>query len=213
MHHHHKGHCKVPCEFVSSTAVRPLVGSKAPEFKLQAYHEHNFKEISLEQLQGKWVVILSYPLDFTFVCPTELHAYNDLLAEFEKLNCAVLGISTDSQFSHMNWCMQPRNQGGLGEDFKLPLLADTNHDYGRKYRCLIPEDGVHLRTLIMIDDEGIIRHETTNDLSVGRSPKETLRLLKAFQHAKKHGTVCPANFEEGASDIDPSKPGEYFSKL
>ncbi|KAL0206566.1 hypothetical protein P9112_001873 [Eukaryota sp. TZLM1-RC] len=204
--------CEAPVQAVCNSAVVPLVGNKAPDFKLQAYHQHNFKEISLADFKGKWVIIVAYPLDFTFVCPTELLAYNDMLAEFEKNNCAVLGISTDSHFCHMNWCMQPRSQGGLGEDFKLPMLADVNHDWGRKYRCLVPNEGVLLRTLVMIDDEGIVRHETTNDLSVGRSPNESLRLLKAFQHSKKHGTVCPANFDEGAPDIDPSKPQEYFSK-
>ncbi|KAL0217149.1 hypothetical protein RCL1_007632 [Eukaryota sp. TZLM3-RCL] len=205
--------CECPCvQPCCQDVVLPLVGNKAPQFKLKAYHNNKFVDVSLDDYKGKWVVIVSYPRDFTFVCPTELLQFSDMNDEFAKKNCVVLGASVDSEFCHMNWCQQPRNQGGLGHDFKLPLLADVAHNFGRAYRCLDPANGLLLRQLVIIDDEGIIRHETTNDLDVGRNARETLRLLGAFQHSKKYGVVCPASFEEGSDAIDPSKAQEYFSK-
>ncbi|RYP11115.1 hypothetical protein DL764_000273 [Monosporascus ibericus] len=173
-----------------------------------------FKDVSLSDYLGQWVVLLFYPLDFTFVCPTEILSFNDALPQFAAINTAVLGISTDSHFSHLAWAQQPRKQGGLGPDLKLPLVADKNHAISRKYGVLLEDQGVALRGLFIIDPKGVLRQITVNDLPVGRSVDETIRLVQAFQFTDEFGEVCPANWQAGSKGMkaDPKGSLEYFAK-
>ncbi|KAH7886802.1 thioredoxin-like protein [Phlebopus sp. FC_14] len=192
-----------------------LVQRPAPSFKAAAVVEGLFNDISLADFLGQWVILLFYPMDFTFVCPTEILAFNDALPQFRELGASVLGISTDSQYSHFAWAQQPRKQGGLGPNLKLPLLADRNMQISRDYGVLIEEEGIALRGLFIIDPNGFTRQVTINDLPVGRSVDETIRLLKAFQFADKHGEVCPLGWTEGAKTIKPDPKGslDYFSSV
>ncbi|KAF8830975.1 hypothetical protein HHX47_DHR1000118 [Lentinula edodes] len=199
-----------------------LIQRPAPAFKSTAVIEGLFEEISLSDYLGKW--------DFTFVCPTEILAFNDALDEFKKIDTVVIGASTDSQYSHFAWATQPRKEGGLGPDLKLPLLADRSMSIARDYGVLLEDEGIALRGLFIIDPKGILRcayhnfgnrggthmvHRqiTVNDLPVGRSVDETLRLVKAFQYTDKYGEVCPADWSEGGKTIktDPTAKIEYFS--
>ncbi|OJT07227.1 Peroxiredoxin 1 [Trametes pubescens] len=189
------------------------VQKPAPAFTATAVVDSQFKDISLSDFLGQWVVLFFYPLDFTFVCPTEILAFNDALPQFQALNTAVLGVSTDSHFSHLAWATQPRKQGGLGPDLKLPLIADKNQKISRDYNVLIEEEGIALRGLFLIDPKGTLRQITVNDLPVGRSVEETIRLVQAFQFTDEHGEVCPANWQAGSKTIkaDPKGSLEYFS--
>ena len=191
-----------------------LVGNKAPDFKATAVVNGKFQEVSLSDFKGKWKVLLFYPLDFTFVCPTEITAYNDATSKFRDLNCEVMAISTDSQFSHLAWVNQPRGEGGLGKETTMPLIADFSKTISRDYEVLIEDEGVALRGLFLIDAENSIQHSTINNLPVGRNVEETLRLLEAYQFVEKHGEVCPANWNKGADTMKPDPVGsqEYFKK-
>ncbi len=188
-----------------------LVQKDAPDFKAQALVGKAFKEIQLADYKGKWVALFFYPLDFTFVCPTEIVAFSDHAAEFKKLGCEILGCSVDSQFSHLAWTNLPRKEGGLGE-IKYPLLADITKSIARSYGVLI-NDSVALRGLFLINPKGKVSYSVVHDLAVGRSVEETLRVLKAFQQVEKTGEVCPANWSEGKKTMkaDPVKSKEYFS--
>ncbi|KAF8871110.1 thioredoxin-like protein [Mucidula mucida] len=192
-----------------------VVQKPAPKFTAAAVVDGLFQDVSLEEYLGQWVVLLFYPMDFTFVCPTEILAFNDALEAFKALDTTVLGISTDSQFSHFAWASQARKEGGLGPDLKLPLVADRNMQISKDYGVLIEEDGVALRGLFIIDPKGTLRQITVNDLPVGRSVDETLRLVKAFQFTDKHGEVCPANWQEGDKSMkaDPKGSKEYFASV
>ncbi|KAG5634626.1 Peroxiredoxin-4 [Sphagnurus paluster] len=145
----------------------------------------------------------------------EILAFNDSLSHFKTLNTAVLAISTDSQFSHYAWATQPRKEGGLGPDLKLPLIADRNMNISRDYGVLLEEEGIALRGLFLVDPKGILRQITVNDLPVGRSVDETIRLIKAFQFTDEHGEVCPANWTEGSKTMKPDPKGslEYFESV
>ena len=167
----------------------------APAFTCTAVVKGQFQEVSLSDYAGKYVILFFYPLDFTFVCPTEIIAFSDRVAEFEALNTQVLACSCDSKFSHLAWMQQSRDIGGLG-DMKIPMLADYSKTLATSYGTLItdPSDaecGVAMRGLFLIDPAGILRHVTMNDLPVGRNVDEVLRLLQAFQFVEKHGEVCP----------------------
>lgn len=190
-----------------------LVGNKAPGFKAQAVHNNEFAEISLEQFSGQWKVLFFYPLDFTFVCPTEITAYADNASKFKDLNCQLLAVSTDSHFSHLAWNKMDRKDGGLG-NVTIPLIADFNKQISRDYGVLIEEAGVALRGLFIIDDKDVIQHATVNNLPVGRNVEETLRLVEAFQFTAKHGEVCPANWKKGKDTMKPNPTGskEWFKK-
>ncbi|KAK0209264.1 thioredoxin-like protein [Desarmillaria ectypa] len=192
-----------------------LIQRPAPTFKAAAVVDGLFEDVSLTDYLGQWVVLFFYPMDFTFVCPTEILAFNDALAEFKALDTKVLGVSTDSQHSHFAWANQPRKEGGLGPDLKLPLIADRNMSISRDYGVLLEEEGIALRGLFIIDPKGILRQITVNDLPVGRSVDETIRLIKAFQFTDKHGEVCPANWHEGDKTMkaDPKGSKEYFSAV
>ena len=189
-----------------------LVQKPAPYFKAQAVVDRNFKEISLGDFKGKWVVLFFYPLDFTFVCPTEITAFSDRIQDFQKLGCEVLGCSVDSQFSHLAWINTSREKGGLG-DLKYPLLADLDKKIAADYGVLLPS-GIALRGLFLINPKGQIAYEVVHDLAVGRSVDETLRVLKAFQQVEKTGEVCPANWKEGSATMipNPKDSQKYFSK-
>jgi len=165
-------------------------------------------------LKGKYVVVYFYPLDFTFVCPTEIIAFSERIQEFKDINCEVIGISTDSHFSHLAWIQQPRKQGGLG-GLNYPLVSDFNKTIARDYGVLIEEAGIALRGLFIVDPSGVLRQMSVNDLPVGRSVDETLRLIQAFQFVEKHGEVCPANWKPDSPTIKPSPKEslEYFDKV
>ncbi|KAL4071893.1 thioredoxin-like protein [Scleroderma yunnanense] len=192
-----------------------VVQKSAPTFKATAVVEGLFKEIALSDFQGQWVILFFYPMDFTFVCPTEILAFNDALPQFKELGAAVLGVSTDSEYAHFAWAQQPRKQGGIGPNLQLPLIADRNMQISREYGVLIEEAGIALRGLFIIDPKGIVRQITINDLPVGRSVEETLRLLKAFQFADEHGEVCPLGWTEGSKTIKPDPKGslDYFASV
>ncbi|GFO46267.1 thioredoxin-dependent peroxide reductase, mitochondrial [Plakobranchus ocellatus] len=186
----------------------------APDFKAQAVVDGQFKELQLSDFKGKYLVLFFYPLDFTFVCPTEIIAFSDNVDKFKAINAEVVGVSTDSHFSHLAWINTPRKQGGLG-DLKYPLLADFNKTISQDYGVLLKEEGVALRGLFIIDPKGIVRQITINDLPVGRSVDEVLRLIKAFQFVEKHGEVCPANWQPDSATIKPTPEGSknYFEKV
>jgi peroxiredoxin (alkyl hydroperoxide reductase subunit C) len=189
-----------------------LVQQQAPDFKAQAVMpDGSFKQVSLADYRGKHVILFFYPLDFTFVCPTEIIAFSDRAAEFEKLGVQLLGCSIDSHFSHLAWRNTPRNQGGLG-DIQFPLVADLNKEIARSFGVLLP-GGVALRGLFLMDKEGVVRHQVVNDLPLGRSVDEALRMVQALQYFEKHGEVCPANWKEGARTIkaDPKNSKEFFA--
>ena len=168
------------------------VGDPAPNFALDAMVGKEFKKISLTDYRGKWVVIFFYPLDFTLVCPTEIKGFNEALKSFEKLNAAVLGASVDSKWAHKAWV----ERGDLG-DLKFPLLSDLKKETARKYGILDENEGVALRGLFIIDDKGVLQYESVNNLSVGRSIEETLRLLEALQT----GELCPVNWKPGQKTL------------
>lgn len=190
----------------------PLVTGPAPDFSVTAVVKGEFKTTKLSDFRGKWVYLFFYPLDFTFVCPTEIIAFSDAASRFQKLDTQILGCSIDSQFCHLRWIETPRKDGGLG-GLEYPLLADTKKEIVTAYDVMHP-DGVALRGSFIIDPKGIIRQATVNDLPVGRSVDEALRLIEAFQYTDKHGEVCPAGWQQGGDTMkaDPKGSKEYFSK-
>jgi peroxiredoxin (alkyl hydroperoxide reductase subunit C) len=191
-----------------------LVTKKAPDFKAQAVMpDGSFKEVSLADYRGKkYVVLFFYPLDFTFVCPTEIIAFSDAAGQFDALGTQLLGCSVDSHFTHLAWRSTPRTKGGLG-DIKYPLIADLNKRIAADYDVLL-EGGVALRGLFLIDKDGVVRHQVVNDLPLGRNVDEVLRMVKALQFVEAHGEVCPANWQEGKATIKPNPKGsqEFFAK-
>ncbi|XP_064604926.1 peroxiredoxin 2-like isoform X1 [Liolophura sinensis] len=193
--------------------VVPRITKPAPDFRGQAVVKGTFKEISLSDYKGKYLVFFFYPLDFTFVCPTEIIAFSDRAEEFRNINCEVVACSTDSHFCHLAWVNTPRKQGGLG-DMKIPLLSDKNCSIAKSYGVYKEDEGVTFRGLFIIDDKGNLRQVTINDLPVGRSLDETLRLVQAFQFTDKHGEVCPAGWKPGQDTMKPDPKGskEYFGK-
>jgi alkyl hydroperoxide reductase subunit AhpC len=189
-----------------------VVQKEAPDFTATAVVHDEFRTVKLSDYRGKYVVLYFYPLDFTFVCPTEIIAFSDRIVEFERRNAVVLGASIDSQFAHLAWIKQPRSQGGLG-GLKYPLIADLTKSISRDYGVLVADGAVALRGLFLIDKAGIIRHATINDLPLGRNVDEVLRVLDALQHFEQHGEVCPANWKKGDPALDPKKAGDYFAKV
>ncbi|CAG5124350.1 unnamed protein product [Candidula unifasciata] len=185
----------------------------APDFEAPAVHNGEFKTIRLSDYIGKYVVLFFYPLDFTFVCPTEIIAFSEKADDFRAIDCEVLGCSTDSVYSHLAWVNTPRKMGGLGP-MNVPLIGDKTLEISRKYGCLKEDEGVAFRALYIIDDKGNLRQITMNDLPVGRSVEETLRLVQAFQFTDKHGEVCPAGWKPGKDTMkpDPNASKEYFGK-
>nr|QBB00202.1 peroxiredoxin [Teladorsagia circumcincta] len=192
---------------------KAFIGKPAPDFATKAVYNGDFIDVKLSDYKGKYTVLFFYPLDFTFVCPTEIIAFSDRVEEFKKIDAAVLACSTDSVFSHLAWINTPRKMGGLG-DMNIPVLADTNHQIAKDYGVLKEDEGIAYRGLFIIDPKGILRQITVNDLPVGRSVDETLRLVQAFQYVDKHGEVCPAGWTPGKATIKPGVKDskEYFSK-
>ncbi len=171
---------------------RPLVGYPAPQFKAQAYMEGQIKEISLSDYKGKWVVLFFYPLDFTFVCPTEILEFSKKADEFKKKNAQVISVSTDSVYSHKAWC----EQGGLGK-LNFPMVADLTKKISHDYGVLLEDKGIALRGTFIVDPEGKVRVGIVHDLQVGRNVDETLRVLTAFQT----GELCPVSWTPGEKTL------------
>ena len=190
----------------------PMIQQPAPEFTATAVIDGEFKDVSLADYKGKWVYLFFYPLDFTFVCPTEIIAFSEAESRFRELNTQILGVSVDSHFTHLRWIETPRSDGGLG-GLNYPLVSDLSREIATKYDVLLG-GGVALRGSFIIDPNGKMRQATINDLPVGRNVDEAIRLIKAFQYTEEHGEVCPAGWEEGADTIKPNVEGskEYFSK-
>lgn len=192
----------------------PLVQKEAPQFSVKGVVGKEFKEIKLSDYRGKWVVLFFYPLDFTFVCPTEITAFSDSYSRFKALSCEILGCSVDSHFSHLAWINTPRREGGLGE-LSYPLLSDLNKQIARDYGVLLEGPGLALRGTFIINPEGVIQYQVVHDLGIGRNVDETLRVLEALQTVAKTGEVCPANWNSGGKRIvpNPTKAKEYFSSV
>ncbi len=168
------------------------VGKPAPDFTLEAVVNKEFKEVRLADYRGKWVVLFFYPLDFTFVCPTEIAGFNKALPDYKKLNAEVLGASVDSKYSHLAWI----KRGDLG-DLNFPLLSDLRKEVAARYGILNEKEGVALRGLFIIDPDGILQYELVHNLSVGRSVEETLRVLEALQT----GELCPLGWKPGQKTL------------
>lgn len=189
-----------------------LVTKEAPEFEAQAVMPDNsFATVALSSLRGKYVLIFFYPLDFTFVCPSEILAFNRQVEALRKRNCALLGISVDSIYTHLAWKNTPVNEGGIG-NIRFPLVSDMAKNISRDYGVLL-EEGVSLRGLFLVDREGIVRHQLINDLPLGRDVDEAIRMIDALQFTEKHGEVCPANWHPGEDAMKPTPEGvaEYLA--
>jgi len=185
-----------------------LVTKPAPDFTAEAVlKDGSFANLSLSSLKGKYVLLFFYPLDFTFVCPTEIIAFSERVKEFNDLGVEVIGVSVDSAFSHLAWRNIPRDQGGIGP-IHYALVADLDKQIARNYDVLV-NDAVALRGLFLIDKEGVVRHQVVNDLPLGRSVDEALRMVQALQFYEKNGEVCPADWKQGKRTI---KPGVNESK-
>ncbi|WP_236026400.1 peroxiredoxin [Geomonas azotofigens] len=177
------------------------VGEPAPNFKLDAWvgttAGKEFKQISLDDYRGKWVLLFFYPMDFTFVCPTEIKGFNQALPEFQKLNTVVLGASTDSKYSHLAWVQR----GDLG-NLQYPLLSDIKKEVAEKYGALDEKEGVALRALFIIDPDGVLQYQVVHNLDVGRSVDETMRVLEALQT----GSLCPLGWKPGQKTLGKPQP-------
>jgi alkyl hydroperoxide reductase subunit AhpC len=183
-----------------------LTAKQAPDFTAQAVMPNGqFKQISLSDYRGKYVLLFFYPLDFTFVCPTEIIAFSDRESEFAALDVQILGVSVDSHFSHLAWTERPRSQGGIGKT-AYPLIADLKKEISQAYDVLL-EGGIALRGLFLIDKQGVVRHQVVNDLPLGRSVDEAMRMVLALQHFEKFGEVCPANWQTDKRSINPDVEG------
>ncbi|NOR10387.1 MAG: redoxin domain-containing protein [Desulfovibrionaceae bacterium] len=191
-----------------------LVTKEAPDFTATAVMgDNSFEEnFTLSSFRGKHVILFFYPLDFTFVCPSEIIAFDKALDRFKEKNCEIIGVSVDSHFTHLAWKNTPVNDGGIGS-IKYPLVADLNKTISNQYGVLLP-DGIALRGLFLIDKEGIIRHAVINDLPLGRNIEEALRMVDSLQFHEKHGDVCPANWKEGEEAMTPTAEGvaDYLAK-
>ena len=191
----------------------PALRQPAPAFCLNgAQGTETLSNVTLEQYKGKWVILLFYPMDWTFVCPTEIFAYNDAADKFAALNTVVLGVSGDSPYTHLSWLKAPREQGGLGGLIDMPLLSDVTREVMKAYG-VYNEDNSGMdyaqafRGLFLIDPEGKLRHMYINDNGVGRNVEETIRVIKGLQFSDEHGEVCPANWKEGSTTIQPTNAG------
>lgn len=191
-----------------------LVTQQAPDFTATAVMADNSMkpDFKLSDYRGKYVILFFYPLDFTFVCPSEILAFDKALPAFKAKNCEIIGVSIDSQFAHWAWKNTPVNQGGIG-NIQYPLVADLDKNISRQYGVLL-DAGIALRGTFLIDRDGIVRHAVVNDLPLGRNTDEALRMVDALQFHEQHGDVCPANWEEGKAAMKPTAEGvaDYLSK-
>ena len=184
-----------------------LVGKEAPDFNCKAVIENRIVEnYTLSQFKGeKYVVLFFYPLDFTFVCPTELHAFADKKELFNKKNTELIAVSTDSHYSHLAWLNKPKSEGGI-QGVTYPIVSDFNKTISRDYDVLL-DGGMALRGLFLIDKKGIVKHQLVNDLPLGRSVDEALRMVDALQFFEDNGEVCPANWQIGTKSMKPTEEG------
>ncbi|CDQ09251.1 putative peroxiredoxin [Acidithiobacillus ferrivorans] len=185
-----------------------LVGKAAPDFvapAVMADNSINEKFQFSQHIKGKYAVLFFYPLDFTFVCPSEILAFNHRLNDFKSRNTEVIACSVDSQFTHLAWKNTPEEKGGIGH-IKLPMVADLSKSIARNYDVLL-NDEVALRGSFLIDREGVVRHEVINDLPLGRNIDEMLRMVDALQFSEEHGEVCPAQWEKGKAGMKPTSEG------
>ena len=184
-----------------------LVGKPAPDFTAPAVMADNSfnDKFKLSELKGKYVVMFFYPLDFTFVCPTELVAFNHRLEEFKKRNCEVISVSVDSKFSHVAWKNTPEDKGGVGQ-LQYPMISDLTKQIARDYDVL-NDGGIALRGTFLIDKNGLVRHQIVNDLPLGRNIDEAIRMLDALQHFEQAGEVCPAGWNKGKAAMKPNSGG------
>jgi len=190
-----------------------LIGKKAPGFTAGAVQDKKMiKNFSLESLKGKYVVLFFYPLDFTFVCPTELHAFEEKRQEFINRGAEVVACSIDSAFSHFAWLNTPKAKGGI-EGVTYPIVSDIHKTIAKDYGVLKEDEGIAYRGLFLIDKEGVVRHMVVNDLPLGRSVDEALRTLDALIFHEENGEVCPANWNKGEKSLKPTQQGlaEFFS--
>lgn len=190
-----------------------LVGKPAPEFQAKAVlNGAILNDFKLSKFLGQYVVFFFYPLDFTFVCPTELHAFQDRLPAFEEHGAQVIGCSVDSPYCHLAWLNTPKAEGGI-QGIAYPLVADMNKTIARDYDVLCPKEGIAYRGLFLIDRDGIVRHQVVNDLPLGRSVDEALRMLDALITFESHGEVCPADWKHGKQTLKATQDGvrKYFS--
>lgn len=190
-----------------------LVTKSAPDFTADAVMADNsFAQVKLSSYQGKYVYLLFYPLDFTFVCPSEILAFNKKLDEFKSRNCEVIAVSVDSKYTHLAWKNTKIEDGGIGQ-VQFPMVADLNKEITKAYGIEHPAS-VALRGLFLIDPKGIVRHCVINDLPLGRSVDEALRMLDALQFTDTHGEVCPANWKQGDEAMKPTAEGvaSYLAK-
>lgn len=195
-------------------SVCTLVTQEAPDFTADAVMPDNsFATIKLSSYRGKYVILFFYPLDFTFVCPSEILAFNKTIDRFKEKNCEVIGVSVDSKFTHLAWKNTPVENGGIG-NIQYPLVADLNKEIARQYGILF-NNSVALRGLFLIDPKGVVRHAVINDLPLGRSVAEAIRMVDALQFVETHGDqVCPANWQEGEEAMKPTAAGvaDYLAK-
>ncbi len=190
-----------------------LVNRKAPDFEAEAVVDGRFKKIKLSRFKGrKHVLLFFYPLDFTFVCPTELHAFQEKYSEFKKRGVELIAVSVDSHYSHFAWLNTPKKCGGI-EGVKYPLVSDLNKSISCAYDVLLEDVGVAMRGLFLIDKEGIVQHQVVNNLPLGRSVDEALRMVDALQFFEKNGEVCPANWHRGDKAMKPDDKGlkQFFA--
>jgi len=201
------------CQVTRSSKVA-RVKHPAPAWEAASVVNGEIVQLGLKDFKGKFLVMVFYPKDFTFVCPTELLAFSDRSGDFKELGAEVVGISVDNEFSHLAWTNMPRNKGGL-EGIKIPLVSDLTKEISRKYDVLVEEEGVALRGLFIIDPEGVVRVKHINDFPLGRSVDEALRLVDAIKYTDERGEVCPANWVKGGKTIkpDPKNAKEYFESV
>lgn len=189
-----------------------LVGQKAPDFTAKAVQgDRIIEDFSLSSMKGKYVILFFYPLDFTFVCPTELHAFEEQLPAFKERGVEVVGVSVDSHYAHLAWLNTPKTKGGI-EGVSYPIVSDLSKTISQAYDVLVEGEGIAYRGLFLIDKEGIVRHQVVNDLSLGRNVDEALRMVDALQFFEQHGEVCPANWTKGERTMVPDASGlkKYF---
>jgi peroxiredoxin 2/4 len=189
------------------------IGHKVPDFSCEAVINGEIKKIALADFANKYKLLFFYPLNFTFVCPTELHALQDSLTEFEKRDTQILGVSVDSAHSHFAWLNTPRKTGGI-EGISFPLLSDLKKELAHSYGVLNEEQGIALRGVFLLDKHNVLQYAAVNNLGLGRSITELLRLVDALAHVEKYGEVCPANWQPGKAAMKANQAGlkEYFDK-
>ncbi len=199
--------------FMQANPCFSLIGKPAPEFKAKAVVDGETKEISLADYEGKNKILIFYPADFSFICPTELFAFQEKIKEFEDRNAVLIAISVDQIYSHERWLEYPRNEGGI-KGIKYPVASDITKKISTDYQVLDEKESVALRGLIIIDKNNIVQAQAVYNLNVGRDINETLRVLDAILFTQEHGQVCPANWAKGQKAITPTQDGlkEYVNE-